>query len=35
MDKIFICSPYIGDEKKNLENVKRYCRDDAYDDILI
>ena len=35
MDKIFICSPYRGDEKKNLENVKRYCRDAAYDGIPI
>ena len=26
MDKIFICSPYRGDIKKNLENVKRCCR---------
>ena len=33
--KIFICSPYRGDEKKNLENVKRYCRDAAYDGIPI
>ena len=25
MDKIFICSPYRGDTKKNLENAYRYC----------
>ena len=25
MKKIYICSPYRGDVKKNIENVKQYC----------
>lgn len=33
MKKIYICSPYRGEVKKNLENVKRYCRDVAWDGI--
>ncbi|MBR5943556.1 MAG: hypothetical protein IKZ94_01245 [Lachnospiraceae bacterium] len=35
MKKIYICSPYRGDVKKNTENVKRYCRDASYDGIPI
>lgn len=35
MDKIFICSPYKGDVKKNIENVKRYCIFNAWDGIPI
>ena len=35
MKKIYICSPYRGDVKKNIENVKRYCRDAAWDGIPI
>lgn len=35
MNKIFVCSPYRGDVKKNLENVKRYCRDVSYDGMPI
>lgn len=35
MDKIYICSPYRGDVKKNNENVKRYCRYNAWDGIPI
>ena len=26
MHKVFICSPYKGDPKKNLENAIKYCR---------
>jgi|GEM_PF-3079276 hypothetical protein len=33
MDKIFICSPYRGDVKKNIENVKRYCSYFSYEGI--
>lgn len=35
MDKIFICSPYRGDVKKNIENVKRYCNYFSYEGIPI
>lgn len=35
MDKIFICSPYRGDVKKNIENVKRYCSYFSYEGIPI
>lgn len=35
MDLIYICSPYRGDVKKNIENVKRYCRDAGWDGIPI
>ena len=26
MEKVFICSPYRGDTKKNLENAITYCK---------
>lgn len=32
MDKIYICSPYRGDTRGNLEKVKRYC---SYEDKLL
>ena len=35
MNMIFICSPYRGDVKKNIENVKRYCRWAEYDGLPI
>lgn len=35
MKKIFICSPYRGDVKKNIENVKRYCMYSGWDGIPI
>lgn len=35
MKKIYICSPYRGDVKKNIENVKRYCQDAGWDGIPI
>lgn len=35
MDKIFICSPYRGDIKKNIENAKRYCSYFSYEGIPI
>lgn len=35
MDKIYICSPYRGDTKKNIENVKRYCHYATWDGIPI
>ena len=35
MDKIFICSPYRGDVKKNIENVKCYCNYFSYEGIPI
>ena len=35
MEKIFICSPYREDVKKNIENVKRYCNYFSYEGIPI
>lgn len=35
MDKIYVCSPYRGDVKGNLEKVKRYCSYVAYEGIPI
>ena len=35
MDKIFICSPYREDVKKNIENVKCYCSYFFYEGIPI
>lgn len=29
METVFICSPYSGDVKKNLENAKKYARNAA------
>ena len=31
MELVFICSPYKGDIKKNLENAKKYCEWVGYD----
>jgi hypothetical protein len=35
MEKIYICSPYRGDIKENLEKVKRYCSYTVYEGIPI
>ena len=35
MKKIFICSPYIGEDKTNFENLKRYCARAVYSGIPI
>lgn len=35
MELIYICSPYRGDPKRNLELVRKYCRRAQYDGIPI